>query len=184
MRGSWRPNKDCNILTPQLFWLSQPFFPVLLGCSTGACEGAALCWELVSTARSGTLTSSSELQLLNQGSWGPPLLGAGSLYSILSPTNSKVLCTELYYCFTPTQFNPSTVEVIPWYPQPDAPVIYTSAFLILTAWPGRRSICNNTKNSVRVIETSLFNTQHYKTRIKGKEEQSKERSTVLLITLV
>ena len=30
----------------------------------------------------------SELQLLNWGSWGPPLLGAGSLYSILSPTNS------------------------------------------------------------------------------------------------
>ena len=27
MRGSWRPNKDCNILTP--------FFPVLLSCSTG-----------------------------------------------------------------------------------------------------------------------------------------------------
>ena len=35
MRGSWRQNKECNILTPQLFWLSQPFFPVLLGCSTG-----------------------------------------------------------------------------------------------------------------------------------------------------
>ena len=29
-------NKDCNILTPpQFVWLSQPFFPVLLGCSTG-----------------------------------------------------------------------------------------------------------------------------------------------------
>ena len=35
MRGSWSPNKYCNILTPQLFWLSQPFFAVLLGCSTG-----------------------------------------------------------------------------------------------------------------------------------------------------
>ena len=34
MRGSWSPNKDCNILTPQLFWLSSPFFPILLGCST------------------------------------------------------------------------------------------------------------------------------------------------------
>ena len=46
------------------------------------------------------------------GSWGPPLLGAGSLYSILSPTNSNFLCTELYYYFTPTQFNLSTVKVI------------------------------------------------------------------------
>ena len=35
MRGSWRPNKDCNILSPQLFWLSHPFFPVLMGWSTG-----------------------------------------------------------------------------------------------------------------------------------------------------
>ena len=58
----------------------------------------------------------SELQLHNQGSWGPPLLGAGSLYSILSPTNSTLLFTELYYCFTPTQFNLSTVSVIPLIP--------------------------------------------------------------------
>ena len=35
VRGSWRLNKDCSILSPQLFWLSQPFFPVLLGCTTG-----------------------------------------------------------------------------------------------------------------------------------------------------
>ena len=41
-----------------------------------------------------------------------PLLGAGSLYRILSPTDSNFLCTELYYCFTPTQFNLSTVKVI------------------------------------------------------------------------
>ena len=30
----------------------------------------------------------SELQLLNRGFWGAPLLGAGSLYSILSPYNN------------------------------------------------------------------------------------------------
>ena len=37
LKGScWWPNKDCNILNrPQLFWLSQPFFPILLDCSTG-----------------------------------------------------------------------------------------------------------------------------------------------------
>ena len=34
-----------------------------------------------------------------------------------------------------TQFNPSTVKVIPWYLRPDSPVIYTGAFFI---WqPGR-----------------------------------------------
>ena len=47
--------------------------------------------------------------------------------------------TRLYNCLTPTyfserrictQFNPSTVKVIPWYLRPDASVIYTDAFLI------------------------------------------------------
>ena len=39
-----------------------------------------------------------------------------------------------------TQFNPSIVKVIPWYLRPDAPVIYTGAFLI---WQfGRGPICN------------------------------------------
>ena len=84
--------------------------------------------------------SGSELQLINRGSWGSPLLGAGSLYCILSPPNSNFLCTELYYCFTPTQFNLSTVKVSPWHLRPDAPVIYTGAFPIVTARP--RSICN------------------------------------------
>ena len=42
VRGSWRPNKDCNILTPQLFWLLQPFFPVLLGYSAGGLEAQPL----------------------------------------------------------------------------------------------------------------------------------------------
>ena len=35
-----------------------------------------------------------------------------------------------------------------------------------------------------VLDTSLLNTQLYKLRIKGKVEQSRERSSVLLYTLV
>ena len=35
-----------------------------------------------------------------------------------------------------------------------------------------------------VLDTSLLNTQHYKVRIKGKVEQSKERSSALPLTLV
>ena len=35
-----------------------------------------------------------------------------------------------------------------------------------------------------VLDTSLFNTQHYKVYIKGKVEQSKERSKALSHTLV
>ena len=70
-----------------------------------------------------------------------PLLGAGSLYSILSPTQlTRTSCgTRLYNCLMPTcfserhictQFNPSIVKVVPWYLQLDAPVIYTGASLI------------------------------------------------------
>ena len=35
-----------------------------------------------------------------------------------------------------------------------------------------------------VLDTSLLNTQHYKVRIKGKEEQSREKSSALLNTSV
>ena len=35
-----------------------------------------------------------------------------------------------------------------------------------------------------VLETSLLNTQHYQERIKGKMEQSKERSSALPYTSV
>ena len=51
--------------------------------------------------------------LLNRGPGGPASLGHGPHSTIFSPTNSNFLCTELYYCFTPTQFNLSTVKVIP-----------------------------------------------------------------------
>ena len=35
-----------------------------------------------------------------------------------------------------------------------------------------------------VVDADLFNTQHYKVRIKGKVEQSKEWSSALSYTLV
>ena len=71
---SWRPKKDCNILTPpQLFWLSQPFFSVLLGCSTG-------------------------------GLGAQPLLGHGSHSSIFSPTDLNFLSPGLYNNLTLTYF--------------------------------------------------------------------------------
>ena len=127
VRGSWRPNKDCNILTPELFWLSQPFFPVLLGCSTG-------------------------------GLGAQPLLGHGSHSSIFSPTDLNFLSPGSYNNLTPTYFlrasqfalhstpQQSRSPLISWYLRPDAPAIYTDAFLLLTAWP--RSICSNSAQVV------------------------------------
>ena len=50
-------------------------------------------------------------------------------------------------------------------------------------WPGRLGFnprSNNTKDSKMVLDASLLNTQHYNVWIKGKVEQSKERSSAFL----
>ena len=88
--------------------------------------------------------------LLNRGPWGPSsLLGlvltASNCNNWLQTPKSDLQLTQtscstgLYNCLTSTcfgerrictQFNPSTVKVSPCYLRPDAPVIYTGAFLI------------------------------------------------------
>ena len=92
VRGSWRPNKDCNILTRQLFWLSQPFFPVLLGWSTGDL-GAK---PLLGHGSHSSILSPTNLIFLSPG-----------LYNNL--TSTYFLRASQFR----TQFNPSTVEVAP-----------------------------------------------------------------------
>ena len=81
--------------------------------------------------------------LLNRGPGGPSLCWD----MVLIPASSLQLPDflshpGLYHCSTLTQFNPLTAKAISWSPRLDAPVIYTGAFLLLTAWLGRRSICN------------------------------------------
>ena len=100
----------------QLFWLSQPFFPILLGCSTA-------------------------------GLGAQPLLGHGCHSSIFSPTNLNFLSPGLYNNLTPTYFLRVSQFALNSTPRqsrlpPDIFnwIIYTGAFLLLTAWPG--SICN------------------------------------------
>ena len=76
--------------------------------------------------------------LLNQGPGGQAsLLRAGSHRSIWNtdfklwtPTAWLHVSPGLDHCFTPTKFHPLTVKVISWSLRPDAPVIYTGAFLI------------------------------------------------------
>ena len=114
MRGELETEQNCNILTPTLMAITAflSHSPGLLNWGPGG-PGAQPPWDMVLIpAPSLQHIWGSELQLLNRGSWGTPLLGASSLYSILSPTSSNFLCTELYYFFTPTQFNESTVKVI------------------------------------------------------------------------
>ena len=95
--------------------------------------------------------------LLNRGP-GPKLSAHSSIWNadfkLWTPTALNFLSPGLYNNFTSTyilrvsQFalnstpRPSRSPLISWYLQPDAPVIYTGAFLLLTAWLGWRSICN------------------------------------------
>ena len=126
----------------------QRFFPVLLGYSTGGLEAQPL--------RDMFLNPASSLQLVwspnsQSRAWGLPLLGAGFLYRILSQTDwiSFALSYIIFHrppsscgchnCTHSTCLRSRLYSDIPW---ADAPVIYTGTFPILTARPGRRSICN------------------------------------------
>ena len=104
-------------------------------------EQTATYWPLVPLSFAALLSRSAGL--LSRRFWGVHslLLGAGSLYSFLSLTNIIQL-TELpvapgyiivwlppascerHVC---TQFNPSTVKVIPWYLRPDSSVLLLTA---------------------------------------------------------
>ena len=119
---SWRPNKDCNILTPpQLFWLSQPFFPVLLGCSTGGPTSAG--------------TWFSFQHLLSNWLWIS--CRRGNIIIWCPPTSCERHNSHL--------IQPLDSQGRPWFPDifDRMHLLFTRAFLLLTAWPGRRSICNN-----------------------------------------
>ena len=116
-------------------------------------EQIATYWPPVPLSLAALLSRSAGL--LNRGSWGPIALCLVLVLSIASylqldwlQLTEPVCGTGLYKAHLLlvginicTQFNPSTVKFIPWYLRPDAPVNYTGAFLYLTAWPGRRSIC-------------------------------------------
>ena len=111
---SWRLNKDCNILTPTLLAIAA-----FLSRSPGLLNrgpGAKPLLGLVLTPRTGTLISNSDLQLTD-------FLSHPGYIIIWHPPASCAVTIR-------TQFNPSTVKVIPRYLRPVAPIIYTGAFLI------------------------------------------------------
>ena len=88
---SWRLNRTATY-RPPLFWLSQLFFPVLLGCSTGGL-GAQ---PLLRHGSYSSIFSPTDLNFLSPG-----------LYNNL---------TSIYFLRASqfrTQFNPSTVKVTP-----------------------------------------------------------------------
>ena len=126
---------DLQHIDPQLVWLSQPFFPVLLLCSTGGLGAQPLCWELVITARSGTLTSSSELQL-------PDFLSHPGYIIVLRPLNSTR--RQLRY---------------PLISSTGCTCYLLRCISHLTVWPGRRSIYN-TQSLVPLLGSVLSEVLH------------------------
>ena len=79
----------------------------------GKLETEQNCNILTPTLMAITAFLSRSPGLLNRVPGGPASLGHGPYSSIFFPTDSHFLCTELCYCFTSTQFNLSTVKVIP-----------------------------------------------------------------------
>ena len=142
---SWRLNKDCNILTPS------------------------------SPGNSSTSFSSSSAAQPRAMRAASPQSGAGSHAGIFSPklwlqlTEFPVAPGYIIVWHPPascgrhicTQLNPSTVKVIPWYLQPDSPVIYTGAFLIWQlGWVGGQYVSllvlNNTIYSFNNVTDKLL----------------------------
>ena len=102
--GDW--TKTATYCPPQLFRPWRCVFLVLLGCSTGGLGAQPLCRELVLTARSGTLTSNFELQLLD-------FLSHPGYIIVLRPLNSTRrqsrlspdLFDRMHLLFTPVHFS-------------------------------------------------------------------------------
>ena len=115
---SWRLNKDCNILTPSSSGYSSTSFSSCRAAQPGALRAqlSAGSGSHSSNCNNWLQTPNSDLQLTQTSCYT-------GLYNCLTPT----CFSEHRIC---TQFNPSTVKVIPWYLRPDASVIYTDAFLI------------------------------------------------------
>ena len=112
---SWRLNKDCNILTPY---------------SSGHSSISFSFARLLKRGPEGPASAGTWFSLFEQEHWLQTLISnwsklpvAAGYITIRRPPAS----CERHIC---TQFNPSTVKVIPWYLRPDAPVISTGAFLI------------------------------------------------------
>ena len=96
--------------------------------------GPSLCWDMV-------LIPASSLQLI----WTSCRRG----YIII--WRPPTFC-ERHNSHSIKPFDSQSYPLISWYLRPDAPVIYTGAFLLLTAWPG--SICNTSSYSCNATGTN------------------------------
>ena len=119
--GDWTEQQ--HIDPAQLFWLLQHFFPSSWVAQPRA-WGPSLSWDTV-------LIPASSLQLI----WTSCRRG----YIIICRPPTSCERHNFALNSTPRQ---SRSPLISWYLWPDAPVIYTGAFLLWTVSPCRRLICN------------------------------------------
>ena len=134
---SWRRNRTATYWPP-LYGHNSVSFPF----SRVAQPGTQPLWDIF-------LIPASSLQLIwistaQSGVLRVPSAGCWFSLPHLISNWLNFLCTELYNCSMPTFFlwasqialNSTRPRSYPDIPRPDAPVIYTGAFPILTAWPG------------------------------------------------
>ena len=106
---SWKLNKDCNILTPSSSVFSSTSFSFSWAAQPGDLRAQLYVESWFSLLR--TATPDSKLTEL------PVTLDYIIACRPLASCESRI-CTE---------FNPSTVKAISWYPRPDAPVPWLTA---------------------------------------------------------
>ena len=163
MRGELETEQNCNRLTPLSYGHNSISLPFSWAAQPGA-WGPSL--SGIWSSFQHLLSNLSELQLLNRGPEGPLcwvlVLSTASCLQLIDFLSSP----GLYNCSTPTFFlwasqialnstHPRS-RLYPDIPRLDAPVIYTGAFPILTAWLG--SICYNCTSQIILwaMETSLI----------------------------
>ena len=137
MRGSWRPNRTATFWPP-LLWPSlflsrspglinrEPRGPASLGHVPQSSIFSQLVWSPTGLVSKITDFLSSPSYIIVQR---PPSSCRGHNFALIQPVHGQ-------------GYN---ILIIP---RPDAPVIYTGAFPILTARPGRKSICNKEWNCI------------------------------------
>ena len=108
--GRWVGDRtELQHIDPHSYGHNSVSFPFSLTALPGP-GGPASLGHRPHSASSLQLVWGSELQLLNRGSWGTPLLGVGSLYNILSPTDLNFLSPGLYNNLTSTLL-PASVTI-------------------------------------------------------------------------
>ena len=115
VRGELENEQRLQHIDPHSSGYSSITFPFSWAAQPGA-WGPSLCWVWFPLLELEQLTLNSDLQLTDF------LSHPGHIIVWRSPASCGVTIR--------TQFNPSTVKVIPRYLRPDAPVVYTGAFLI------------------------------------------------------